>query len=447
MDNGKPIPMSIVQCPSSIVHYPMIKLAKEFSFFASHPLGMRVLLITNLIYGMVNPIVELFIGAYIMRNSSDISLVVIFQLAVYTGIPTTFMINGWLLNRFPIARLYSLGMLLSGVSMFVMMSLHQLDTTGIFFAGLIMGLSYGFFWANRDFLALNTTKDANRNYYYGIETFFYTITGIVVPLAAGAFIAASDKNSWFNGNGNTSYYIITVCVFCLSILASVLVHRGNFQNPKKAPFIFLKFDKLWYKMLGLASLKGVAQGYIVTAPTMLIMRLVGKEGELGLIQSVAALLSAILLYVLGRTAKPEHRLRIYLIGLSLFVLGALFNAGLYSALGTILFVLCLIFARPLLDIAYFPIQLKVIDIVAAKEKRNEFTYIFNHELGLYIGRLLGCGLFIVLARYWSEYVALRYALLVIAVVHFMGYFMMRNISKEINNVVEVQNLDDVSIKN
>jgi hypothetical protein len=51
-----------------------------------------------------------------------------------------------------------------------------------------------------------------------------------------------------------------------------------------------------------------------------------------------------------------------------------------------------------LDIAYFPVQLKVIDAVAAKEKRNEFAYIFNHELGLYLGRLIGCGLFIVLAR-------------------------------------------------
>ena len=407
------------------------KLTNEFQFFNSHPLGMRMLLITNLIYALVMPIVELFIGAYIMRNSSDISLVVIFQLAVYTGIPLTFMVNGFLLNRLPIARLYSLGMLLSGVSMFAMMSLDNLDTLGVFFAGLIMGLSYGFFWANRDFLALNTTNDRNRNYYYGIETFFYTITGIAVPLAAGVFIATTEKNGWFGGNVNVAYYCLTVFVFALSVFASVLVHRGQFQNPKKAPFLFLKFDRLWNKMLGLAALKGVAQGYIVTAPTMLIMSLVGKEGALGLIQGIAAFLSAILLYVLGRVAAPKHRLLIYGIGCSVFVLGALFNAGLYSASGAILFVLCLLFARPLLDIAYFPIQLKVIDVVAEKEKRNEFAYIFNHELGLYLGRLFGCGLFIVLARYVSEYAALRYALLMIAVVHFMGWFAMKGIVRDL----------------
>jgi len=406
------------------------KIVKEFDFFSSHSKGMRVLLLTNLIYGLVGPIIELFIGAYIMRNSSDISLVVIFQLAVYTGIPLTFMINGFLLNRIKIAWLYSFGMLLSGISMFAMMLLQQLDTMGVFLAGLIMGLSYGFFWANRDFLALNTTNDGTRNYYYGIETFFYTITGILVPLAAGAFIGATDKNGWFGGHVNTAYYILTAVVFVMSMFASVLVHRGEFVNPKRAPFLFIKFDRIWNKMLGLASLKGLAQGYIVTAPTMLILSLVGKEGSLGLIQGIAAAVSAILLYVLGRVTGPKHRLLIYGIGCLLFMVGALLNAALYSALGVILFMMCLLFARPLLDIAYFPIQLKVIDYVAEKEKRNEFSYIFNHELGLYLGRLFGCGLFIVLARYVSEYAALRYALLVIAVLHALGWFMAKSILKE-----------------
>jgi len=406
------------------------KLIKEVNFFSSHPKGMRILLLTNLIYGLVGPIIELFIGAYIMRNSSDISLVVIFQLAVYTGIPLTFMINGFLLNKIKIAWLYSFGMLLSGISMFAMMLLQQLDTMGVFLAGLIMCLSYGFFWANRDFLALNTTNDGTRNYYYGIETFFYTITGILVPLAAGAFIGATDKNGWFGGHVNTAYYILTATVFVMSMFASILVHRGEFVNPKRAPFLFIKFDRIWNKMLGLASLKGLAQGYIVTAPTMLILSLVGKEGSLGLIQGIAAAVSAILLYVLGRVTGPKHRLLIYGIGCLLFMVGALLNATLYSALGVILFMMCLLFARPLLDIAYFPIQLKVIDYVAEKEKRNEFSYIFNHELGLYLGRLFGCGLFIVLARYVSEYAALRYALLVIAVLHALGWFMAKSILKE-----------------
>jgi YQGE family putative transporter len=123
-----------------------------------------------------------------MRNSQEARLVVIFQLALYTGIPVTFAINGYLLRKIRIAWLYSFGMLLSGISMTAMMMLDELDITGIGLAGLIMGISYGFFWANRDFLALETTNDQNRNYYYGLETFFYTITAVIVPYMVGVFI-------------------------------------------------------------------------------------------------------------------------------------------------------------------------------------------------------------------------------------------------------------------
>jgi YQGE family putative transporter len=183
-------------------------------------------------------------------------------------------------------------------------------------------------------------------------------------------------------------------------------------------------------MLRLATLKGIAQGYIITAPVMLVMKLVGEEGTLGIIQSTGALLSAVLLYTLGRTTTVKHRISIFAAGLSLFVVGAVVNASLYSATGAIIFIACLVFARPLLDLAYFPLQLGVIEWVSAKEKRNQFAYIFSHELGIYIGRLFGCSLFILLARYAGEDVALRYALLVIALIQFVSIWVARSIMRD-----------------
>jgi len=403
------------------------KLVNEYRVFNTYPKGMRILLITNLIYSLVLPIIEMFIGAYIMRNSHEAKLVVIFQLALYSGIPLTFAINGFLLRKIKIAWLYSFGMLLSGVSMSAMMMLHELDATGIGIAGLIMGLSYGFFWANRDFLALETTNDNNRNYYYGLESFFYTLTGVIVPYVVGVFIGATDEHHWFGGNTNMAYRIVTASVFLLTIISSIVVHRGNFVNPKQERFLYFRFHILWRKMLGLASLKGLAQGYIVTAPAMLIMKLVGNEDVLGTVQAIGAIFSAIVLYLIGRMAKPKHRIYIFSFGLLLFATGSFINAGLYSSLGVILFMLCLVMARPLLDVAYFPIQLKVIDTVAAIEKRNQFTYILNHELGLYVGRLIGCGLFILMASYIGEDFALKYALVIIGLLQLLSIFVAKNI--------------------
>ncbi|MCD6347875.1 MAG: MFS transporter [Bacteroidales bacterium] len=406
-------------------------IKKEYDFFISMPKDMRILLATNIIYAMVLPVIDLFVGAYIMRSSDEPVLVAIYQLAVYTGIPLTFLINGFLLNHIKISHLYSFGMLLSGVSMLFMMTLGEISVMGVAFSGLIMGSSFGFFWANRDYLALNTTNDSNRNYYYGIETFFYTITTIIIPVAIGWFLISAGKWTWV-GNIQQAYIWVTIGVFILTIFSSIIIHQEKFKNPKQKRFVYFKFDKLWSKMLFLSSLKGLAQGYLVTAPAILIMRLVGDEGSLGTIQSLSGVLSAIVLYVLGRIAKPQHRIYIFSAGLIIFFIGTLINGVLFSATGVIVFVICKVMFQPLHDIAYFPIQMKVIDVLSFKENRNQFAYIFNHEFGLYLGRFLGLGLFIVLITYVSESFALKYSLIIIAIVQLISIPVAKSLIRKSN---------------
>lgn len=406
------------------------KLNTEYSFFLTMPHNMRVLLITNMIYAFVLPVIEIFVSAYIMRSLNDIKIVALYQLTVFTGIPITFLINGFLLNHFKITRLYSVGMLLSGISMLLMMSLNDLTIVGVGVSGLLMGISFGFFWANRDFLALNTTNDSNRNYYFGLETFFYTITAILVPAAIGVFFAYSSNNGWFGGNVAQNYKFITILVFALTIASSYVIHKGKFSNPKLKKFIYFKWDALWNKMLVLSGLKGLAQGYLVTVPAILVLRLVGDEGSLGLVQSISGIVTAIMLYVLGRVAKPKHRIYIFSAGYVLFLIGALFNGVLFSSTGVIIFVLCKVLYQPLHDIAYFPIQMKVINKLSDKNNRSEFAYIFNHEFGLYIGRFLGLILFIYLAYFVSETVALKYSLIVIGVVQMLSIPLAKHIIKK-----------------
>jgi len=406
------------------------KLVSEYMFFLTMPWNMRVLLMTNMIYAFVLPVIEIFVGAYIMRNSNDPKIVALYQLTVYTGIPFTFLINGYLLNKVKVTTLYSAGMLLSGLSMLLMMNLHGLSYLGVGLAGILMGCSFGLFWANRDFLALNTTNDSNRNYYYGLETFFYTITAIIVPFIVGSFLAYSLLHNWFGGNIGRAYKIVTIGVFVLTILSSIVIHKGAFKNPVQKKFVYLKFDILWYKMLVLAVLKGLCQGYLVTAPAILIMRLVGNEGSVGIIQSISGIVTAILLYILGRVAGPKHRIYIFITGYIIFLTGTLCNGILFSAIGVMVFVLCKVLFQPLHDIAYFPIQMKVINVLAAKEHRSEFAYIFNHEFGLYIGRFLGLGLFIYLAFYISETFALKYALIIVALIQLLSIPLAKHIIRK-----------------
>jgi YQGE family putative transporter len=417
------------------------KLKSEIAHFKAQSHNFKVLTLTNLIYSIVLPVIDIFVAAYVMRSSNDPVKVVVYQLTIYTGIPLTFLINGWLLNRFPIKVLYSFGMVLSAISMMIMMSLTTLDITGIGIAGIVMGMSFGFYWANRDFLALATTNDSNRNYYYGLETFFYTIIAVVIPVIIGWFIEFSASA----GDAKMAYKIVTGIVFIVTIGASVMCFTGKFTNPINKKFIYFKFHTYWYRLMSLAVLKGLVQGFLVTAPAMLIMLLLGKEGALGTAQSVGAVFAAVLMYIIGRKTGPEHRIYVFGTGLVLFTIAALINGILFNETGVILFMLFLLLAKPLLDLAYFPIQFSVIDILTKKEKRSEFAYILNHEAGLYVGRLTGAGTFLLLAYYFSNEVALRYAIIIVAVLQLSSYWVAKGILKKGKIMNEELQLDEETL--
>jgi YQGE family putative transporter len=402
------------------------KLQTEIGHFKSQTHNFQILVLTNLVYAIVLPVIDIFVAAYVMRSSNDPVKVVIYQLTIYTGIPLTFLLNGFLLKHFNIRKLYSAGMMLSGVSMMIMMSLKTLDLVGIGFAGITMGLSFGFYWSNRDYLALAITNDTNRNYYYGLETFFYTIIAVIIPITIGWFIESSGDEAQIH----TAYLIITGIVFLVTVVASIVCFRGSFKNPEQKQYVFFKFHQLWYKLLSLSLLKGLVQGFLVTAPAMLIMLLLGKEGALGTAQSIGAVIAAVIMYVLGRLSKPSDRIKIFTAGLVLFALGAVINGLLFNQTGVILFILLLLIAKPLMDLAYFPIQFKVIDIVSKIEKRGEFAYILNHEAGLFVGRFLGAGTFLVLAYTISTEIALRYAIVIVALLQLCSIFVAKKIIAE-----------------
>ncbi len=407
------------------------KLAAEYKFFLSQPHNMRVLLITNMFYSLVLPVVEIFMAAYIMRFFSSVSFVAIFQVCMYTGVIITSVTNGFLLKRFKVAHLYSFGILLSGLSMVGMMFIKDIALPGLIISGTLIGASSGFFWTNRYLMALTSTEDNNRNYFFGLESFFFTVSNIAVPLAIGALLASIDGARLFGIEFDIllGYRIVTLIVFAITILASFSLTRGRFENPIQKDFFYFRFDNLWNKQIFLAALKGLVQGFLVTAPAMLIMRYVGKEGSLGLIQSISGGLSAIIIYLLGRFAKPKHRLYIFGSGITLFLIGTIVNGIELSMFGVMVFVLCKVFFQPLHDLAYYPIMMKVIDVVSGREKRNHYAYILNHEIGLFTGRVIGLGSFIFLALYVSETFALRYALIIVAALQMISIPLAKNIMK------------------
>ncbi|HRX94297.1 MAG TPA: MFS transporter, partial [Chitinophagaceae bacterium] len=303
---------------------------------------------TNMLYALILPIIEIFVGAYIMRNTGMPAYVAIYQLCMYAGIVFSSLLNGFLLQKFSSSFLYGFGIILSTIVMATMMFVNSISIVELGITGLILGFSTGFFWTNRYFLALNVTNDDNRNYFFGVETFFFSMWSILVPLIVGAFLGTIEGASFFGRSlsVNTGYQIVTIIAFLISIWACIVLSRGKFKNPSQKKFLYIKFHALWKKLLVLAGLKGMVQGFLVTTPAILVMRLVGDEGALGLIQGISGALTAIMVYVLGRVTKPKHRMTVFGFGLIVFFIGTMFNAIMFSATGVIIFIFFKVMFQP-----------------------------------------------------------------------------------------------------
>ena len=62
-------------------------------------------------------------------------MVAFYQLAMYIGIITTSFVNGYLLKKYSVKTLYSVGILVSGISMFGMMAINSLGFIELGLAG------------------------------------------------------------------------------------------------------------------------------------------------------------------------------------------------------------------------------------------------------------------------------------------------------------------------
>lgn len=395
--------------------WPLVgRLAAEYRAFVSCPKEVQALLFADSIYAFVLPIIEIFVAAYVLHNSHNASTVLVCQLAIYVATPIAFLLNGFLLRGVAMNHLYAAGMFLSGGALLILTVTDIHGWAGVVGCGGLLGFATGIYWANRGLLAVASTNDQNRNYFYGVETAALTLTSMVVPWCVGTLIERMRRNNSPQAL-HLAYQTVAMASLALTLVAAVVVSRGKYPRPMPGRFVFFRFERLWRRMLVLAALRGLAQGYIITAPALLILRLVGQEGTLGRVEAVGSCLASACFYGVGRISKPKDRVRILAAGVLLFLAGAAINAVLFNASGVLMFMGCLLLAKPLIDLAYNPLELRTIDVVSSIEGRGQYAYVLNHEMGVFVGRFVGCILFIGIAVFFSETYALRYALLIVAV--------------------------------
>lgn len=384
----------------------------EYAHFLRLDYDARKLIISIILFSVISPIFSIFLNAYLWRQTHDLTFVAVYNLIYYGGILLGFYINGIILNKKPISLFYTSGLFFMGMSISILTFLNSIDIYNIVIFGLLYGIGGGLYWANRNLLTWKTTHSANRIYFSGLESTAGIITNIAVPFIAGAFIVYGQNIHLYSPV--QAYQILSIFILLITVIFWFVVSGMNIVRlPVKN--LFLKDPGTGWKYYRLFTfILGFISGLNIFIPTLIVLVLVGNENTLGAYQSIAALVSAVAVYILGKKMNIKHRLPLLQISIFFAIAGAAILNIFYNSFGVLIYYFAGSVSIPLQWIAVSSLNYDLID-EEKPDGANDFAYIFDKDLFLNPGRFLAIILFITFIMLFNNETALRFTPLLLGI--------------------------------
>ncbi len=226
----------------------------------SLPGKTKRLLFSNFLYNCEFQILPVIINYAIWKNYDDIKYNIIYYLGFFAAHPIGYLINGILLSRFPINKLYITGMLLE-MSILTSLLLFKISNLKVLLSiGIVMGLSTSIYWSNRLFMILNSTENKKRDAYLSLETISALVAGIISPLVFGFFTGTKGFSISKLNLGirlSQSTYFLVIYLFMLITVSSISIIRHRYVGPKISRVLYLRFYRIWYSQRILSLIEGI----------------------------------------------------------------------------------------------------------------------------------------------------------------------------------------------
>lgn len=385
-------------------------LLRELDHFNRLDFNAQKLLTSIALFSIIAPIFSIFINAFIWRQSHEFLLVSFFNIMMYGGIPLGFYLNGLLLRKYPVNKLYFFGLLASGLIISILIFLPTLDYFSIGIFGFLHGIAGGMYWANRNLLTLKTTHSQNRIYFSGLESILSTYSKIVIPFVIGWFIVLGSTTNFYDEL--TGYKIVAVLMLSIIGFTSIFIMKLTTKTVSSKMLLLRTVSPSWKKFRLLQIVLGFLQATITLLPTLMVLTLLGEENALGTIQALSSILTAFVVYKLAKSLQVKHRLALLQTSFLLGLIGALSFSVFYSGIGVVIFYACQAIATPFLWIATSSLNYDLID--EDKNDKTHYAYISDQEMYLNGGRIAAILIFILIISLTANDTALRFTPLIFA---------------------------------
>ena len=390
----------------------------------------RRLLASFFLSALAAPMVVVYSNTFLWRQSADVEILAIFNIGNYTGISLGFLLNACLLRWVESGKLYTLGCLFQGLVPMLMVTLGAHANTYALGLGLALGVSQGLFWSNRNALTSKFTHEPNRYRFISVETALGIVAGVISPLLAGWFIALGDTAGTYTVE--QAYKITSLIGFILLLCAGSLAWPLVIEPFKVKQFFLGRASRLWNTQRLTETLNGISSGMESVLPLVIILLFLGQEEAVGSVKAMTAVLSAVVIYVIGKHVRHHHHAGLFSLWILFSAIGGIIFAVFYSpGAALILFTLGGLVGS-LRWSSFVAVMYEVVDKETAQHRSHRFLYLLDREFFLNTGRVIGLALLAFVYQSHPD-VLIRFGIIAIAVVQIPTLGLLHHMTKQISH--------------
>ncbi len=393
------------------------RLERELRFFRSLSGGAQRLLLSTVLFELSAPMLHIFVNAFIYRQTGTFTAVAAYNVGYFCAIAIFFYVNSFLLERVRQSRLVSFGLVGQGIVISTLMYMSEISLVSSVFFGFLGGIPAALYWGNRHLLTSEVTTDQERTYFFGLEEVLATLAGILSPFVIGLFL---HWTVMVRGLSLEQGYQVVSLVSILLLLASAR-SISSISTPLRSfsKHTLGKSSRVWNWVRFGEVCIGISNGLNTFIGALVVFLLLGSEQELGITQSVAALVTAASLYVVARKLKPSGRLLFLLVGLMVNLAFSLYFSVVFTALSAVIFIVAYeLSIKFMWSVGHTPLLYYIIDAQDDGDSTDNYVYFVDREVFLNAGRVLGLGIFFYVLSMFEQATAVRVIVVVTAVLQF-----------------------------
>jgi YQGE family putative transporter len=403
---------------------------KEWQFFKKLSHEAQMLTLSFGLYSLADPILWTFVNAFLWRETNNIVLVALYNLFLFAGLPIGFFVNGLILKRFKATEFLMFASIVQGLVIFVLMFFPNVTLPITLIAGFIFGISTGLFWSSKNYLTLKAVKSDDRIYFSSLESVTGTISGIIIPFIVGSVIVFGDSRHLYLPS--SAYKIFAAITLLILFFSGYILRQLDIQKDLVTNIILRQAPKIWRRFRLMKIFYGIFDSGAIFVPVLMVLILVGQEGTLGSLQSIASVISAIAIYFVSKRVSQKDQIKLITIGVVFNIIATILFGFTYSAVGVIIYFILEAIASPFHWSGYAPLANDAIDYCSKDSVNHDYSFIFDEELFLNLGRILGIIFFVLLATFSSEATTLRISLPVLALTQLIFLLIIRSLHQTIN---------------